>query len=78
MNIYKVREHMNIVADGVIWAQPACPGKWKMCKEEERVNSNTDLMYIHVFQVSCRVVVMFTCTLVRSHPDSSVKLEPLQ
>jgi hypothetical protein len=41
-----------------------------MCKEEERVSSNTDVMYIHVFHVSCRVVVMFTCTLVRSHPDS--------
>jgi hypothetical protein len=46
------------------------PRKWKMCKEEERVNSNTDVMYIHVFHMLCRVVVMFTCTLVRSHPDS--------
>ncbi len=59
-----------LVADGVIQVQPACPGKWKMCKGEERVNSNTDEMYIHVFHVLCRVVVMFPCTLVRSHPDS--------
>jgi hypothetical protein len=64
---------VGIVADGVIRAEPACPGKWKMCKEEERVNSNTDVMYIqiiHVFDMSS-IVVMFTCTLVRSHPDSS-------
>ncbi len=38
------------VADGVIQAQPACPGKWKMCKEEGRVNSNTDVMYITILK----------------------------
>ncbi len=27
-------------------------------------------IYIHVCSVSCDVVLMFTCTLVRSHPDS--------
>jgi hypothetical protein len=44
------------------------------------MDSNTNVMYIHVCHVSCRVVVMFTCTLVRSHPDSAlgVKLEPSQ
>jgi hypothetical protein len=49
---------------------------------ERRMNSNTVVMYIHVCHVSCSVVVMFACTLVRSHPDSrgvlGVKLEPLQ
>ncbi len=34
------------------------------------MNSNTNVMYIHVCPVSCDIVVMFTCTLVRSHPDS--------
>jgi hypothetical protein len=34
------------------------------------MNSNTNVVYIHVCHVSCSVVVMFTCTLVRSHPDS--------
>ncbi len=37
---------------------------------EEEMNSNTDRMYIHVCHVSCSVVVMFTCTLVRRYPDS--------
>jgi hypothetical protein len=27
------------------------------------MNSNTDVMYIHVCHVSCSVVVLFTCTL---------------
>jgi hypothetical protein len=34
------------------------------------MNSNTNVMYIHVCSVSYDVVVMFACTLVRSHPDS--------
>jgi hypothetical protein len=34
------------------------------------MNSKTSVMYIHVCHVSCNVVAMFTCTLVRSHPDS--------
>jgi hypothetical protein len=38
--------------------------------KKEEMNSNTNVMYIHVCRVSCSIVVMFTCTLVRSHPDS--------
>jgi hypothetical protein len=34
------------------------------------MNSNTNVTYKHVCHVSCNIVVMFTCTLVRSHPDS--------
>jgi hypothetical protein len=34
------------------------------------MNSNTNVLYVHVCHVSCNVVVMFACALVRSHPDS--------
>jgi hypothetical protein len=37
--------------------------------EKNNMTSNANVMYIHVCPVSCDVV-MFTCTLVRSHPDS--------
>ncbi len=52
--------------DGASGGQPACPGKWKKCRKKK----NTNVMYIHVCDVSCNIVVMFICTLVRSHPDS--------
>jgi hypothetical protein len=39
-------------------------------KEDKNMNSNTNVMYIHVCSVSRNVVVMFACTLVRSYPDS--------
>jgi hypothetical protein len=32
-------------------------------------NMNSSVMYISVCHVSYIVVVMYTCTLVRSHPD---------
>ncbi len=57
------------VTDGASGGQPACPGKWKKCRRK-KMNSNTNVMYIHVCHVSCKIVLMFTCTLVRSHPDS--------
>jgi hypothetical protein len=38
--------------------------------EKKNINSNANVIYIHVCPVSCNVVVMFACTLVRSHPDS--------
>jgi hypothetical protein len=38
--------------------------------QKKNMNSNANVMYIHVCSVSCNVVVMFACTLVRSHPDS--------
>jgi galactose mutarotase-like enzyme len=62
-----------LVADKENAGQPACPGKWKKCRKKKRrqnMNSNTNVMYIRVFSVSCNIVVMFSCTLVRSHPDS--------
>jgi hypothetical protein len=37
---------------------------------KRNMNSNASVMYIRVCPVSCTAVVMFTCTLVRSHPDS--------
>ncbi len=38
--------------------------------QKEEMNSNSNVMYVHVCYVLCRVVVMFTCILVRSNPDS--------
>jgi hypothetical protein len=38
--------------------------------KKNNMNSNASVMYIRVCPVSYNVVVMFTCTLVRSHPDS--------
>jgi hypothetical protein len=37
---------------------------------KKNMNSSTSVMYVHVCSVLCNAVVMFTCTLVRSHPDS--------
>jgi hypothetical protein len=37
---------------------------------KKNMNSSTSVMYISVCPVSYVAVVMFTCTLVRSHPDS--------
>jgi hypothetical protein len=36
---------------------------------KKNMNSNTSVMYIRLCPVSYNAVVMFTCTLVRSHPD---------
>jgi hypothetical protein len=38
--------------------------------EKKNMNSNASVMYIRMGPVSYNAVVMFTCTLVRSHPDS--------
>jgi hypothetical protein len=38
--------------------------------KKKNMDSNANVMYRHVCPVSYNVVVMFTCTLVRSHPDS--------
>jgi hypothetical protein len=37
---------------------------------KKNMNSNASVMYIRVCCVLYNTVVMFTCTLVRSHPDS--------
>jgi hypothetical protein len=37
---------------------------------KENMNSNNSVMYISVCPISYIAVVMFTCALVRSHPDS--------
>jgi hypothetical protein len=67
------------VTDRGSGGKPACPGKWKKCRKKN-VNSNVDMLYIHVCHGSCNVVVMFACTLVRSRPDRRRhwgELEPL-
>ncbi len=48
---------------------PTRQGKWKKCRKKSK-NSNAYVMYICVPCVSCNVVMLFTCLLVRSHPDS--------
>jgi hypothetical protein len=58
------------VTDNGIRGQPACPEEWKngRCVKKNMYNSFS-VMYISVCHVSYTVVVMFTCTLVRSHPE---------
>jgi hypothetical protein len=49
--------------------QPACQEERKMCRKKKRIVM--PMWYIYMCEhLSCSVVVMFTCTLVRSHPDS--------
>ncbi len=57
------------VTDGGTGGEPVCPGKWKRCRKKN-MNSNANVMYIHVCPVSCNIVVMFA-------EDIGVKLEPL-
>ncbi len=58
------------IADAMDRAQPACQVEWKMCRKKKWMVILMWCIYIHVCHVLCSVVVMFTCTLVRSHPDS--------
>jgi hypothetical protein len=58
------------VTDRVSGGQSACPGKWKMCRKKKLIVILVWWICIHVCHVSCNVVVMFTCTLVRSRPGS--------
>jgi hypothetical protein len=37
---------------------------------KKNMNNSNSVMYISVYPVSSVAVVKFTCTLVRSHPDS--------
>jgi hypothetical protein len=46
------------------------PAKKNGKSAKRKRNSNAVVMYIYVSCGSCSVVVLFTCTLVRSHPDS--------
>jgi hypothetical protein len=57
-----------LVTDKGNGGQLACPEEWK--KFKKNMNSSNSVMYISVCPVSYIAVVMFTCTLVRSHPDS--------
>jgi hypothetical protein len=58
------------VSDGKVLSQPACQEEWRSVKK--RKNSNIDVMYICVpMCVSCSATMLFTCTLVRSRPDSN-------
>jgi hypothetical protein len=40
---------------------------------KKNINSSNSVMYISVCPVLYIAVVMFTCTLVRSHPDSRIR-----
>jgi hypothetical protein len=51
---------------GRVWA--SWPAKKGGRSVKGKKNSDVDVMYICV---SCRVVMLFTCTLVRSRPDSN-------
>jgi hypothetical protein len=42
----------------------------RVVKEKKNIYSKASVMYIRVCPVSYNAVVMFTCTLVRIHPDS--------
>jgi hypothetical protein len=53
---------------GRVWTSR--PAKKSVRSVRRKKNSNADVMYICVSSMSCSVVVLFTCTLVRSHPDS--------
>jgi hypothetical protein len=48
-----------LVTDRRNGGQPGCPGKCKRCRKKN-MNSNTYVMYIHVYPVSFNVV-MFAC-----------------
>jgi hypothetical protein len=54
-----------------VWASR--PAKKDGRSIEEKKNSNADVMYIRVpmFVMYCKTVVLFTCTLMRSRPDSN-------
>ncbi len=61
--------------------QPACQEGWKKCKKERRIVLPMWCIYVCPC-VSCNIVMLFTCTWVRSHPDSKealgVKPDPLR
>jgi hypothetical protein len=57
------------VPDGKGLDQPTCQGERNKCRKKSK-NSNADVMYICVPCVSCNVVMLFTCLLVKSHLDS--------
>jgi hypothetical protein len=56
--------------------QPACQEEWKKCRRKRRIVMLMWCIYMCA-HVSCSVVMLFTCTLVRSYPDSkrSVRCE---
>ncbi len=57
------------VADTMGQGQPTCQEEWKMCRKRRRIVMPMWCIYMSA-HMSCSVVVMFICTLVRSHPDS--------
>ncbi len=59
------------VTDGGNGGQPAAQENGRNV-EKKNMNSNANVMYIHVCPVSCNAVVMFACTLVRSHPEKTL------
>ncbi len=63
------RQCILLYQTGRVWtSQPAKNGGRSVKRKK---NSNADVMYICV---SCSVVMLFTCTSVRSHPDSKERV----
>jgi hypothetical protein len=60
--------------------QPSCQEEWKMCRKKRRIVMPMWCIYMFA-HILCSIVVLFTCSLVRSHPDSrkalGVKPDPL-
>ncbi len=58
-----------VASDAMGRGQPGCQEEWKMCRKKRKIVMPMWCIYMCAHML-CRVVVMFTCTLVRSHPDS--------
>jgi hypothetical protein len=58
-----------LVSDGKGLNQPACQEEWKKCRRKRRIVMSMWCIYMCA-HMSCGVIMFFTCTLVRSHPDS--------
>jgi hypothetical protein len=77
----KIGHLVVIVSVGKGLDQPACQEGWKMYREKRRIVMPMWSIYMCA-HVSYSVVMLFTCTLARSHPDSrkalGVKPDPLR
>ncbi len=58
-----------LVSDRKGLNQPACQEEWKKCRGKRRIVMPMWCIYMCA-HMSCSVVMLFSCTLVRSHPDS--------
>ncbi len=58
-----------LVSDGKGLDQPACQEEWKKCRRKRRIVMRMWCIYMCA-HMSCSSIMLFTCTLVRSPPDS--------